>query len=486
MTDRTAPALLPADMARNKRSWRCSPVDCGGFSSLLKMAASTGLTEQAELFTAGQKGDMLPLVLSGCVGLLMSDDRGRKTLVKIVGPGQFVGQNLVLTDDSGCFSARALTAARVTGISKDEIRHALDTNSCFRRFFVGTMSEGLRESVTLFSRLKLMSAPQRLGAHLLSIVGCNHGPARLHISVERQALAEMLGMQPESLSRAFLKLAELGVSRWERNVITIDEVERLAAFCEAASALSPISGQAAEEGEPWKMPRRGFSSDALHTLMPDTALFSLLPEAETKALLAKARLVSYEHKTTLFQSGGRADHCFVVIGGQVRLFVTKADGRETTINLIQTGESFAEAALLGSGCYPVNAEVQPGTRLLHIPKEALLNRILATSTLTLPLLEKLARRQRQLFESIMEFKTCTPTERLVLELLKLTDVESGAATVSLKMPKAALASHLGVAPESLSRIFSRLKPLGIKTSPTSKVYISEVAALRGYSKQTVA
>ncbi len=474
----------PAELTVVKQAWRCSRVNCDGLLHLFKLSKSMSFAERTALFDLGQKTESLYLVLRGFVGLLMSDGRGGETLVKIIGPGHFVGESLLLIDDAERFSARALTFAHVVEIPKTSVRAAIAENPCFRRLFFSTLSVSLRQSVRLFSQLKLMNTAQRLGTYLLGIAGSQHGPVRLNMSFERQALAEMLGMQPESLSRAFRKLAELGVSRQDHNVVTIDGIERLVAFCGAPHSFSSPPDQIGEDGAAsWKMSRQSTACGAFGALIPDIALFSMLSEPEIKSVLSKAKVVTYDQTTMLFQAGTQADRCFVVISGKVRLFIINGDGRETVIDLVEPGVSFAEAAMFGPGYYPVNAETQPGTRLLHIPKESLCEQALNESSLALRLLEALAQRQKQLFEWIMEFKTRSPTERLVRELLNLTDHESGPEIIHLKTSKASLASHLGVTAETISRIFSKLQKIGVKATNTSKVYIADVAALRSFCMQ---
>ncbi len=481
MLSRKEYPLSSSDLALIKRSWRCSRVDCVSLSSLFEKAGSIRLTERAVLFDPGQNPEVVYLVLSGFVGLLMSDGHGGKTLVKIVGPGHFVGETQILTGRAEHFSACALTNGHVAGVPKKNIRHAMESTPCFRRLFFSTLSESMRESVSLFSQLKLMNTAQRLAAYLLGIACVKSGPVRLDISFEMKALAEMLGMQPESLSRSFQKLAEFGVSRQEKNVVAIDAVERLLTFCEASSTPSPSPDQADTDGEkPGKISRQGSACCALSTLPLSVAAFSVLPESEILSVLSNAKVVTYDRTMELFHAGSRADRCFVVISGKVRLFVINGDGRETNICLVEAGESFAEAAMFGTGCYPVNAEVQFGTKLLHIPKESLFGPGHTTPSFTQALLEALGRRQRQLFEWIMEVKTRTPTERLVRELLNLTSAENGPVTVHLRISKAKLASHLGVTAETVSRIFQRLRKAGVKSDSGSKVQIDDIAVLKSF------
>ena len=96
-------------------------------------------------------------------------------------------------------------------------------------------------------------------------------------------------------------------------------------------------------------------------------------EAETvRRFAAEARTVDYDSRTLILSRGDVADRFFVVLAGRVRLFVLNVEGRESVIEFIEPGQSFAEAAMFGTCRVPVNAEAEAGTRLVHLPARPVL------------------------------------------------------------------------------------------------------------------
>jgi len=210
-------------------------------------------------------------------------------------------------------------------------------------------------------------------------------------------------------------------------------------------------------------------------------LFDGLPAETVAALTAEARAVAYEGRTLLLSRGDHADRFFVVLAGRVRLFVLTAEGRESVIDFIEPGQSFAEAAIFGTCRVPVNAEAEPGTRLVQVPAKPILARVAGDAGAARAMMDSLARWQRHLVSRVGGFKARSPVQRLAAALLALTDIRAGAAVVRLGMTKAGLASHIGITPESLSRAMARLRAAGV-TCRGRDVTITDVDRLRRHGE----
>ncbi|MEI6558172.1 MAG: helix-turn-helix domain-containing protein [Rhodospirillaceae bacterium] len=208
-------------------------------------------------------------------------------------------------------------------------------------------------------------------------------------------------------------------------------------------------------------------------------LFEGLAGKTVRLFTAEARVVDYDSRTLILSRGDVADRFFVVLAGRVRLFVPDLDGRESVIEFIDRGHSFAEGAMFGTCRVPVNAEAEAGSRLVHLPAKPVLALIAADAAVARSMMDSLARWQRHLIGRVGGFKGRTPGQRLAAELLALAATGSGAVTVGLAMTKAALASHIGITPESLSRAMARLRELGV-SSHGHTVTIADVALLRRY------
>jgi CRP-like cAMP-binding protein len=208
-------------------------------------------------------------------------------------------------------------------------------------------------------------------------------------------------------------------------------------------------------------------------------LFSGLARESVADLLDHASVRSYDQDSLLFSAGDPADRFFVVVEGAVKLSVIDSDGNETIIEIIGAGNSFAEAAMFGSGRFPVSAEAMTGTRLITIEAATFLRKLEENRRLGLDMLAAMGRWQLQLMAELRQLKAHTPAQRLAWYLLRLADASTGVARVKLPYRKSIIAARIGITPESLSRALARLAELGVETLG-DEVLIHDVQRLERY------
>ena len=206
-------------------------------------------------------------------------------------------------------------------------------------------------------------------------------------------------------------------------------------------------------------------------------MFDGLDAVTVDRLIGHAAVETFEGERHLFSAGDPADRFFIVLDGRVRLYALTPQGRQTTISFIEAGFSFAEAAIFGMRVFPVNAEASAGVRLMQLPSAPFIAELRADPNLPFKMMAALARWRSRLVDVVAELKTRSPSQRFAAVLLSLTDRVSGPADVPLPVSKSALANRIGIAPESLSRVFVRMQDLGVSVDG-SLIRISDVTTLR--------
>lgn len=206
-------------------------------------------------------------------------------------------------------------------------------------------------------------------------------------------------------------------------------------------------------------------------------LFADLDRADAAQLLENAQTTAYAEAELLFSQGDAADRFFVVLEGRVNLFALTESGDQSIIEVFDPVATFAEAAIFSSGKFPLNCEVQAGSRLIHVPAAPFLRRLSEKRELAMHLLAGLSRWQMRMVREIAELKSKSPVQRLASFLLALARDGEGQAQVTLPITKATLASRIGIAPESLSRALARLKAAGVETRGRDLV-LTDLTALR--------
>ncbi|RAU23399.1 Crp/Fnr family transcriptional regulator [Paramagnetospirillum kuznetsovii] len=194
-------------------------------------------------------------------------------------------------------------------------------------------------------------------------------------------------------------------------------------------------------------------------------------------LLADSSAINRRRSTLLFGAGDEADCFYIVLDGAVKLFALAQDGRESIVEIFGPGTSFAEAAMLATGKFPLHAEVIEDASLIRVGRRAFMHTLHSDHALAYRMLAGLVKWNRRLAMEIRDLKERTPWQRVAEFLLAQTAASEGKADIALPFNKEVLASRVGIRRESLSRVLSRLRALGVHTSG-NVIRIEDVALLR--------
>ncbi|HEY5716986.1 MAG TPA: Crp/Fnr family transcriptional regulator [Motiliproteus sp.] len=192
-------------------------------------------------------------------------------------------------------------------------------------------------------------------------------------------------------------------------------------------------------------------------------LFTPLSESELAMLLERVELITLDAEESLFRQQQPAERFFLVADGQIKLFHTTAEGHEKVVELINPGQTLAEAVMfMRRPCYPVNAQAVRPARIYAVRGETYIQLLRRNSDACMHILGDLSMRLHARLKDVVDLTQQNATHRVVRYLLSLLprNAEDG-AVVYLETPKHVIASRLSVKPETLSRIMARLAQDGV-------------------------
>ena len=184
-------------------------------------------------------------------------------------------------------------------------------------------------------------------------------------------------------------------------------------------------------------------------------LFADVPEHVLNDLVSGAFGERREPGEYFFREGDPARHYLLVAQGRVDMVRVGIEGQERVAKFFGPGELVAEAAMFMShGRYPMSARAADAAAVLCLPRERLRAACLEHSPLALRLLEALSGRLFGTVNEVSSFALAAAPQRLAAYLLAQKGEQ---ATLRLELPLAThqLAGHLGIRPETLSRIFTQ-------------------------------
>jgi CRP-like cAMP-binding protein len=197
-------------------------------------------------------------------------------------------------------------------------------------------------------------------------------------------------------------------------------------------------------------------------------------------LIAPAVVLSLREGETVFRQGDPATAFFIVIDGWVKLYRITLAGDEAVIYVFAKGDSFAEAVAFTGQPYPASAETVSEARIVRISAEHVVKCIRAAPEIALAMIASTSQHLHHLVQEVEQLKAQTGVQRVAEFLSGLCSLEDGACTIALPYDKALIAGRLGLKPESLSRAFAKLKPLGVEVRAAS-VVVNDVAGLRDFA-----
>jgi len=130
-------------------------------------------------------------------------------------------------------------------------------------------------------------------------------------------------------------------------------------------------------------------------ILAEVPLFSLMDERELSALAEKIEEVNVEAGTPLFHAGDPGDAAFVVVEGEVEIFVKNATGDRMLLERATSGDLFGEISLFDSGPRLASAVVTAPLRALLIEREDLEQLVTARPSAAMDLLAAMGRRLRE-------------------------------------------------------------------------------------------
>jgi CRP/FNR family transcriptional regulator, dissimilatory nitrate respiration regulator len=187
------------------------------------------------LFHPNQPADTVFIVLMGKIQVYRGETAGKHAVLSIMLPGDAFALEAVLDNGRYAATAEAVGTCRLLAIPATAFHKALANGGGLAAGAVRVLSQNLGQAFQQLERIQLKATSQRLADFLLGLIPEQGGTAEFVLPYKKALIANYLGMEPESLSRALKELQDLGVANRGRRV-RIADVQRLRAFSTSQSS----------------------------------------------------------------------------------------------------------------------------------------------------------------------------------------------------------------------------------------------------------
>lgn len=192
-----------------------SPEAC---ADLARCARVRQLAKREILFTEGQTGEGLCLLVSGRIQLHKASADGSETVIRVVRPGEAFAEVVLLERQDYPVTATSLAPSSVVLLPRRDVLRLLE-DAKFRNAFIAMM---LRRQRYLAERVRYLTACD-VQERLLIFLHEQYGPVtRMTLDLSKKDVAAAIGTTPETLSRLIQRLQSEGLLKWRGKTVLLE------------------------------------------------------------------------------------------------------------------------------------------------------------------------------------------------------------------------------------------------------------------------
>ena len=196
-------------------------------SSMVEVRLSRGDV----LFTEGEPGDRLYVVIDGKVKLGRTSADGRENLLAVLGPGEMFGELSLFDPGPRTATATAITSTTLIALGHEDLQPWLAGRPEVATQLLRALAVRLRRTNEHLADLVFSDVPGRVAKALLDLarrfgVASEDG---IHVThdLTQEELAQLVGASRETVNKALADFTQRGWLRHEARAVVILDVERL-------------------------------------------------------------------------------------------------------------------------------------------------------------------------------------------------------------------------------------------------------------------
>lgn len=156
------------------------------------------LEKGEEIYAMGDQVDSLFVLHSGSVKIYRLSDTGKEQVLRVVRPGDFIGELSLFSHSPMTNFAEALERCTMCVIDGDSLRKLMEKYPSVAFKILEELSQRLEKTEQLLEDVSLHSVERRIAQKLLDL---SQGQSELELAMSKRDLASQMGMTSETLSR---------------------------------------------------------------------------------------------------------------------------------------------------------------------------------------------------------------------------------------------------------------------------------------------
>ena len=183
------------------------------------------------VFSEGEQGDSLFIVLTGKIKIGRRAADGRENMLSVMGPSDMFGELSLFDPGPRTATASVLTEARLASLAHTSLRPWISDRPEIAEQLLRVLARRLRRTNDALADLIFTDVPGRVAKALLGLAerfGNQDGDGmRVHHDLTQEELAQLVGASRETVNKALADFAGRGWLRVDSRAVTILDAERL-------------------------------------------------------------------------------------------------------------------------------------------------------------------------------------------------------------------------------------------------------------------
>lgn len=195
------------------------------------------------IFQSGMPAEQLYLIDAGKVKLVrQTTDKSKEYILKILGPGDFVGVEAFFAGDVYRAYAQALEPTQLCVFHREDFLRFLEHHPSLALRFLTAAFQELRDTHDRLIATAYEQGEKRLAHLLLELCRkygvCEGGMDVLDLRLSRTELAELVGLRPETTIRILSRWRDEGLLAEADRQLVIQDRDRLAVIAQPLAKLT--------------------------------------------------------------------------------------------------------------------------------------------------------------------------------------------------------------------------------------------------------
>ena len=192
-----------------------------------KIAVKKNFKKGSTIFFEGDEGNGFYIVVTGRVKIYKISLEGKEQILHIFGQGEPFGEVPVFSGSIFPANAQTLENSSLVFFPRDAFVKFISENIPVVMNMLAVLSMRLRQFTVQIENLSLKEVPGRLAGYILFLSKELKNDNKIQLNISKGQLASLLGTIPETLSRIFFKMNELGFIEVEGSNIKILDLKGL-------------------------------------------------------------------------------------------------------------------------------------------------------------------------------------------------------------------------------------------------------------------